>query len=514
MEEILQNLASNMTDFMIYFATAAVALAGIVKCVLPMNRIARRLRRAIRRIEDSSGEVRPVWQDVQFLGKEMQPSWRRFLLNAEQLNARGLNCDVEDYVNDDTAIYPFNHAQLADVIPGLLTSLGILGTFIGLVRALSGLDMSDAANTIASIPQMISGMAFAFTTSLVGVSCSLVFQILQKIALGKATNAVDEFNEAFSELVMQKPLDDNVQMICQQEDRSAILRHLSTDVTARVSEGIVSSVEKTLVPVAQNMNQFILGQTQVQIDGVDRLVNQFMNQMNRSMNGQFVQLGQTLSTINQAQSVSFETIDRTMAAADQILSSLSHVQDVTQAIMQRFDVYISTLEQAQENSGAFLTHGSQVLSGMMTASQEQNEFMLNLKTAQKELQSSMKDYASFSSRVISAVEEKSHQTAAASDKVAQQMNESSKMLSDSYAHFVDNISGGFSRALGLFDENIHGVMNALNQKLDELRILSAQTPQQAELVQKETEGCVTAISKLQRAVTDMTQALTKNAGGN
>ncbi len=243
MTGILENLAANLTDFLIYAAIATVALIGVFKCVLPVSRVARRLRRGIHLLETASGEGRPVWQDVLFLGKEIQGPWRRFLVNAEQLDARGLNCNVEDYINDDTVIYSVGHAQLAEIVPSLLTSLGILGTFIGLMRGLGGLDVSDAAKTMESIPQMIGGMTFAFMTSIAGISCSLIFNMLNRMALGSATGAIDDFTDAFADLVMQKPLEDNVQMICQQEDRSALLRRISADMGARVSEGIVSSVE-------------------------------------------------------------------------------------------------------------------------------------------------------------------------------------------------------------------------------------------------------------------------------
>ena len=143
MEHILDNLAANLTDFAIYLAIGLVMLTGLVKCVFPLLRGARRLRRGIHLLETSTGEGRPVWQDVLFLGKELQGPWRRFLVNAEQLDARGLNCNVEDYVNDDTVIDAVGHPQLAEVVPGLLTSLGILGTFIGLMRGLSGLETEN-----------------------------------------------------------------------------------------------------------------------------------------------------------------------------------------------------------------------------------------------------------------------------------------------------------------------------------------------------------------------------------
>ena len=512
MPDFLQNIASNLADFFIYLAIALVMLIGVAKCVVPVNRVARRLRRGVHLLETATGEGRPVWQDVLFLGKEIQGPWRRFLVNAEQLDARGLNCNVEDYINDDSVIYSVGHAQLADVVPSLLTSLGILGTFIGLMRGLGGLDVSDASKTMESIPQMIGGMTFAFMTSIAGISCSLIFNMLNRMAYGSATGAIDDFTDAFADLVMQKPLEDNVQMICQQEDRSALLRRLSVDMGARVSDGIVAGVEKSLAPVAQSMNSFILGQTQAQIDGVANIAGQFVNQMNRMLGNQFVQLGQTLSQVNQAQSVSMESIDRTLAAADQILNGMNHVQEVTARVMERFESYIHTIDQAQENSTAFLTHGSQVLSGMITASQEQADYMARLQGAQKDLQQSMRDYADWSGRVLSAVQSQADGAMNVTGDMTAKMDESSRRLSETYASFVQDLSGSFSRALGMFDENMHGILSALNEKLEEIKRISESPSGQSARLQKEADGCVVALSQLQRALSDMTRELESKAG--
>ncbi len=509
MHEIISKLAANMTDFMIYLAIALVALIGVCKCVLPVSRAARRLRRGVRLLETATGEGRPVWQDVLFLGKELQGSWRRFLVNAEQLDARGLNCNVEDYINDDTVIYSAGHAQLAEVVPSLLTSLGILGTFIGLMRGLGGLDMSDAAKTMESIPQMIGGMTFAFMTSIAGISCSLVFNMLNRMASGSAAGAIDEFTGAFADLVMQKPLEDNVQIICQSEDRAALLRHLSTEMGARVSEGVSASVEKSLYPITQSMNSFIMGQTQAQIDGVANIAAQFISQMHRMLGNQFVQLGQTLSQVNQQQTVSSESMERTMAAANQILSGMTQVQEVNRQMMERFESYIAAVEQAQESSGQFLTHGSQVLSGMMSASQEQAELLSSLKTAQQDMQSSMRDYADWSGRVLNAVQQQADGAMTVTGDMTGQLDSATRRLSETYASFVENLSGGFSRALGMFDENIHSVLGTLNEKLEDIRALADTAPVQSARLQKETEGCVTAISRLQRAVTELSAALEK-----
>ncbi len=503
MNELLQNLAADLGNFLVYVAIALVFVIGLMKCVLPVSKAGRRLRRGIHKLEVGAGAVPPVWQDTLFLGKNMQGPWRRFLVNAEQLDARGINCNVEDYVNDDTVIYSVGHAQLADAVPGLLTSLGILGTFIGLMQGLGGLDVSDAAKTMESIPEMIGGMTYAFTTSIAGIACSLVFSMLNRMAHGSATRAIDDFNDAFADIVMQKPLETHVQMILQQEDRTALIRHISGDMANRVSEGIVTSVERTLTPVAQQMNQFILGQTQAQLDGVNGIVSNFIEQMNRSLNGQFLQLGKTLSTINQAQSVSYDTINTTMAAADEIMKSLKQVHHVTQQIMTRFDEYVQSMDGQKESNEHFLRHGSEVLSGVLAATNEQADMLENIRSAQKNLQQNLQDYAAWSSKVTGAVNDNTEKTLQLSGTVSREMTESSKKLSESYAAFVDTITGGFATAMARFDENVSSILSAMHEKMAQMQKLS---------LQQETEGCAAALSKLQVAIRDMTETMQQSEG--
>ena len=87
------------------------------------------------------------------------------------------------------------------------------------------------------------------------------------------------------------------------------------------------------------------------------------------------------------------------------------------------------------------------------------------------------------------------------------MDESSRRLADTYASFVEDLSGGFSRALGMFDENIHSVLRVMNDKLDQLKGLEEAPTVQSARLQKETEGVVTSLSRLQRAVAGLSQAV-------
>ena len=177
--------------------------------------------------------------------------------------------------------------------------------------------------------------------------------------------------------------------------------------------------------------------------------------------------------------------------------------------MERFESYINTIDQAQESNAAFLTHGTQVLSGMITASQEQADFMASLQGAQSELRNSMRDYAEWSGRVLNAVREQTDGAMKVTGSMTAKMDDSASRLADAYASFVDSLAGGFSQALGMFDDNIRRVMGALNEKLEQIRALENSTPGQAARLQQEAEGCVSALSKLQRAVTALEGAMSE-----
>ena len=150
------------------------------------------------------------------MGRGLTGAWQRFLQNAEQLDRRGLPCSVEDYINDETIIYGPGNAQLAELIPGLLTSLGILGTFIGLTRGMSKLDFSNSAALMSAIPTLLEGMKYAFETSVAGIVCSLAFSMLNRMAVGSSFKAIDDFsiNTAWNDVLGNKTDSPVVIQVC------------------------------------------------------------------------------------------------------------------------------------------------------------------------------------------------------------------------------------------------------------------------------------------------------------
>ena len=71
-----------------------------------------------------------------------------------------------------------------------LTSLGILGTFLGITIALFNFDTLDITN---SIPELLGGLKIAFISSILGLSLAIVFRYKKSKSDENGENAKDEY---------------------------------------------------------------------------------------------------------------------------------------------------------------------------------------------------------------------------------------------------------------------------------------------------------------------------------
>ncbi|KGJ97945.1 DUF4199 domain-containing protein [Colwellia psychrerythraea] len=100
------------------------------------------------------------------------------------------------------ALFNLKRGRASDYVsytPALLTSLGIFGTFAGIVI---GLMAFDANNIDGSIEGLLNGLKTAFLTSLVGIILSIVFKVLQTSGVISAPRNIEEVSSATPEDIL------------------------------------------------------------------------------------------------------------------------------------------------------------------------------------------------------------------------------------------------------------------------------------------------------------------------
>ena len=347
-EQLLSLLGTNLVDFLVYGAIALVVLVGVCKCIYPVFRNGSLLNRAVAKLEKTAGNnQRPSWREPRFLGRALRNEWQKFLLNAGQLDVRGMPCDIEDYINEDSVIDKPGHSQLAELIPSLLTSLGILGTFIGLMEGLTSVNFSDAQGTMDSIPLLLTGMRFAFATSVAGITCSLLFNMFYRMSVGRACRALDSFDEAIYELAMPRPLSPEVQLICQKQDEEERLARIAEAVGNRVSSSLEMAVSRAMDPLTKSLDTFIQGATQEQVEGVRRIVGQFVSQMNAQLSGQMTTLGHPMEMVSQGQLQTQKNLQNTLNAAQAMAADAQSMQVASAQMAQALQSWAEELKNSQ-----------------------------------------------------------------------------------------------------------------------------------------------------------------------
>ena len=370
----------DLADYLVYGAIAIVTLIGLFKCLLPLWKTTSCLRRAISRLQAEAGQTteKPVWQTSGFVGKRLRGTWLRFLQNAEQLDRRGLPTNVEDYINDDTVTHGPGNATLAELIPSLLTSLGILGTFMGLSRGLSSLNFADSTELVEGIPVLLEGMRFAFGTSVAGISCSIVFNMLNRISQGSSYRAIDDFVTSFTQLAMSRPLDNDVQLIIQNQDRNYMLQGINDTLVDRLADNVGRSITRAMTPVSDSMDRFIIGATRNQIDGVNRIVARFLDEMDRSLGNQFSAMAAAMDAVTQNQIVAARQTGETVSAAQGIVDNARALQEMSSHILDKFDVYMNGINQVRERDENYEKRVADLLNRMQQENRDLAGLIENL----------------------------------------------------------------------------------------------------------------------------------------
>ena len=226
---------NSVSSLVIYIAIVVLFLVGLVRCVFPVMRTRGLVRRAIRSIREG-GDKKYAWQEDDFLGKgALFAHWSDYLNNLFFADGRYHNAsNVEDYINEETVIYGPGRISFAEALPGLLTSLGFLGTLIGLARGLSGFDMTDSSAVQSSIVTLIPGMRYAFMTSIFGVVGSVAFTLITRMVYGSTEHTLTQFYSAMSRHAGVLSVDPMTQIAIYQQEQTALIKTTSRRPSKRL----------------------------------------------------------------------------------------------------------------------------------------------------------------------------------------------------------------------------------------------------------------------------------------
>ena len=189
-------------------AMLGVVSAGMIFGIFPIIAISNGLRRGTRNMDTAlqtqSGSAWMVISrtDPMFGQKTLDGLFANYKERVDEQRETGqMPADVEDYINEDIiGTHCWNNA--VSQIPGTLTGLGILGTFLGLLIGLGSIGFSSVEAALTSVQELLVGIRIAFYTSIAGVILSIMFNIVHKLTWNIMTRQLEMYIGEFHRSVI------------------------------------------------------------------------------------------------------------------------------------------------------------------------------------------------------------------------------------------------------------------------------------------------------------------------
>lgn len=218
-------------------------------------------------------------QSVQTLDKEMSKeatlnhAWQEFrdtlifpsVQSAGEVIAVKQTADPSQFFNEANLLSRNLNMRLHNSMPNILTGIGILGTFLGLVAGISlatdGL-IGDGSKTLnEGLRGLLDGASLAFATSVVGLFCSLLFSFVEKKGLHTFHKNLKRWNRRLERWTKRVSLEDIAgSQLDQMLKQTKFQEQFVTTVAVEIAGAMDQKLNATLVPALEKMAQVITEQ--------------------------------------------------------------------------------------------------------------------------------------------------------------------------------------------------------------------------------------------------------------
>ena len=403
-----------VNGIMVIIVTAVLLYAHSVK-FRRIKQISKQLNDAVKTIKADYNEADGyLWEQYKdqdasrlFTDPDLLSSYRSYQTEKKRLEQNYSSyhvCKIEDYLNQEL-IEALADKNLMSIIPGILTGLGILGTFIGLTHGLQFFSTKTADEMMDSIAPLMEGIKVAFHTSIYGMASSLAFNSVYKNTLEAAYDSLDDFQSTFkkyvspdnesdgiSQLIYSQhkqadavvdPIVNAVQTMNENIEKILSIQKLQHDEISRMPEELGEMLGKRLgeimIPQFQNANQsletFAENISAIQVSGMGNLVNSFVSQMNDSLAGRFTELSEVINQTSELQKQNNEYVQELFIRLGEMTVDTKKISELNSETVSKMSENVQTMRNIQGRLLQNFSAVTEILDTNKQTVQEQHKYM-------------------------------------------------------------------------------------------------------------------------------------------
>lgn len=459
------------------------------------------LERAIKKLNDikSNGNYTDleVIREKAMVSQTLKSCWDEFsdtLHGQKKVDAQGImtvnryraTALANSFFTEQIVISTPLKAEFYKHLPGILTGIGIIGTFLGLIFGLFTFDVSkDAEQVRSSLRSLLASVGNAFIVSLAAIGMAMWITWLEKRTINKLYTELDElcglvdslFEAGAGEEYLQRLVDaaetSATQTMQMKESIVTDLKQVLTELTnqqiatmtatsQQLSQSIGDSITQGLVDPLTRISEAVQTVGNSQGEGVTKLLTDVMSRFVTEMDGMFgsqmrgmnEMLVQTASTIQDA-SQRFEQL------ANQIQQAGNGAAD---AMSKKVEEALLNMQNAQASSNEQMRMFVEQLKQNMSQGQsESSELTKNL----------VKELSESTTALVRSLQDQSNNAQLAHDDRQKERDEQMNRLLE---HLKENISNtqaesanATTQLLGKLGESTEKLVKQLENQTEKAR---------------------------------------------
>ncbi|MCD4722470.1 MAG: anti-phage defense ZorAB system protein ZorA [Desulfobacula sp.] len=176
--------------------------------------------------------------------------------------------DAAYFFNSSTLASGIVGSRLVAAVPGFLTAIGVIGTFVGLQLGLAQLNIANDVSVDemkTGVAGVINGAKIAFITSVWGVSLSVLFNIIEKNIERIARTRITRLQNLIDKLFDRISAEEQLQRIAHdgKQSRESLqglaekiglkMQESLIQVTEGIQSGLEASLEKIMAPAINKL---------------------------------------------------------------------------------------------------------------------------------------------------------------------------------------------------------------------------------------------------------------------
>ena len=237
---------------------------------------------------------------------------------------------------------------------------------------------------------------------------------------------------------------------------------------------------------------------------MERIVNSFVSHMDQALRGQFQNLARVMDETCRAQQSANESMQAALHGFTSVTGDITAVQRASQAIVEKFEGYLNSLNAAQTAQDERGEQMSQQIEAMQKAAREQARYINQLQDYLIKLQKGMDEYSQQSAEFIKQFGETATSGQQMMREAGTALEEGAKSLSSAAEVQVTNLENNLAKLLASMDKALGEVTQQLGWTITSIKESVDQLPKvvndSAQSYASEMARFVESVRYLQRSL--------------